>query len=431
MRDVGGCVKKFSRGYQLDKISLQLLNRPAVKCLSRLAKSFVGSSTRSGLLLSVLILTNPASARAQEVTCVLVSPSQPLTAGTRGDVWLYCQNNSSNEVRRTFEPNLDGTLTSGTNSFKTVLALTNRSGIEATIAPGSFVKQEYLFDVPSTLGGQVTLDASNYNQVVILVKNNPAGTPATPATSAAPSLLLMEFLGRHIYGYEPIYFLLGQYPGAEFQFSLKYKLFDLTGDWNPLAHSYFAYTQTSFWDLFSRDPSFYDTSYKPSAFLYYPDVLHKKIENSFQLDLQGGYEHESNGRGGSMERSLNTVYLQPTARFDLPAHFQLTFQTRAWYYLTLGNNNPDLPDYRGYADLLSALAWTNPQGGEKIQFATKFRIGDEGSHAGLLFDLRFNLPHGFHFNPAIQLQYFTGYGQTLRQYDQTSHAFRAGLCIWY
>ena len=405
-----------------------------MKCLSRLAKSFVWRSTSSGLLLSVLVLTNPASALAQEVTCVLVSPSQPLTAGTRGNVWLYCLNNSSNEVRRTFEPGLNGTLTSGSNSFQTVLALTNRSGIEATIAPGSFVKQEYLFDVPPTLGGRVTLDACNYNQVVILVKNNPAGAPepvATPATSPATSATsspLMEFLGRHIYGYEPIYFLLGQYPGAEFQFSLKYKLFDLTGDWNPLAHSYFAYTQTSFWDLFSQDPSFYDTSYKPSAFLFYPGIFQK---DSFQLDLQGGYEHESNGRGGSMERSLNTVYLQPTARFDLPAHLQLTFQTRAWYYLTLGNNNPDLPDYRGYADLLSALAWTDPQGGEKIQFATRLRVGDEGSHAGLLFDLRFNLPHGSHFNPAIQLQYFTGYGQTLRQYNQTSHAFRAGLCIWY
>ena len=221
-----------------------------MKCLSRLAKSFVWRSIRSGLLLSVLVLTNPASAPAQAVTCVLVSPSQPLTAGTRGVVWLYCLNNSSNEVRRTFEPGLNGTLTSGSNSFKTVLVLTNRSGIEATIAPGSFVKQEYLFNIPPTLGGQVTLDASNYNQVVFLVKNNPAGIPATlatpatsPATDAAPLSSVMEFLGRHIYGYEPIYFLLGQYPGAEFQFSLKYKVFDLAGDWNPLAHLYFAYTQ--------------------------------------------------------------------------------------------------------------------------------------------------------------------------------------------
>jgi len=238
----------------------------------------------------------------------------------------------------------------------------------------------------------------------------------------------MEFLGRHIYAYEPIYFILGQYPAAEFQFSLKYKPFDLADDWNPLAHSYIAYTQTSFWDLISRDPSFYDTSYKPSAFLFYPAIFRGK---SIQFNLQGGVEHESNGKGGTGERSLNTVYLQPTVSFDLPAHFQLSFQPRVWDYLSLGSNNPDLPAYRGYADLLGALTWSDPDIGEKIQFATRLRIGDEGSHAGLQFDLRFNLPELFHFNPTIQLQYFTGYGQTLRQYNQTSSAFRAGLCIWY
>jgi outer membrane phospholipase A len=128
---------------------------------------------------------------------------------------------------------------------------------------------------------------------------------------------------------------------------------------------------------------------------------------------------------------LNTVYLQPTVRFDLPDHLQLTFQPRAWYYITLSDNNPDLADYRGYADLLGALSWTDPKSGEKVQFATRLRLGDEGSHAGLLFDLRFNLPHRSHFNPAIQLQYFTGYGQTLRQYNEPSHAFRAGFCLWY
>jgi hypothetical protein len=35
------------------------------------------------------------------------------------------------------------------------------------------------------------------------------------------------------------------------------------------------------------------------------------------------------------------------------------------------------------------------------------------------------------FNPSIQVQYFTGYGQTLRQYDQSSHGLRAGICLWY
>jgi phospholipase A1/A2 len=253
-------------------------------------------------------------------------------------------------------------------------------------------------------------------------------TRQSPATNAPLPSAFMEFIGRHVSGYEPIYFLLGTYPGAEFQFSLKYRLFDLEHKWDPLAHAYIACTQTSFWDLFSSDPSFYDTSYKPSEFLYYPDIFEK---NRFQLDLQGGVEHESNGKGGIGERSLNTVYLQPTARFDLPAHLQLTLQPRAWVYFNLGSNNPDMAEYRGYADLLAALTWTSPGGEEKIQFATKFRIGDEGRHAGLQFDLRFNLPEILHFNPTIQLQYFTGYGQTLRQYNQHSSAFRAGLCIWH
>ena len=277
----------------------------------------------------------------------------------------------------------------------------------------------------------------------VLALTTPASAPAQPAdsgasltgqassTASATNAALqsaLAFLGKHIYSYEPIYFVLGQYPAAEFQFSLKYKPFDLESRWNPVAHTYFAYTQTSFWDLITQDPSFYDTSYKPSAFLWYPGLLQK---SRFQLDLQGGVEHESNGRGGSEERSLNTIYLQPTFSYDLPAHFQISLQPRVWDYISLGSNNPDLPAYRGYGDLLGAVTWNEPSSGEKIQFASRLRIGDEGRYAGTWFILRFNLPYRSHFNPSVQLQYFTGYGQTLRQYNQTSSAFRAGLCIWY
>jgi outer membrane phospholipase A len=261
--------------------------------------------------------------------------------------------------------------------------------------------------------------------------------PATPPSTnaAAP---LMDFVSNHLSYYEPIYFILGTYPAAEFQVSIKYQLISFPSNANPFIdffnHGYFAYTQTSFWDLFSRDPSFYDTSYKPSVFFYYTNVFHETLRNHFRLDLQGGTEHESNGRGGSLERSQYTVYAQPTATFYLPEHFQLSLQPRARYYYLLGGNNPDMAAYRGYAELLGALTWNEPGSGERIQLATRFRIGDEGSHAGWLFDLRFNLagvPVLRAFNPTIQLQYFTGYGQTLIQYNQTSSAFRAGLCLWY
>jgi len=410
-----------------------------MKRLFRQARTLTWGGTGSQLLFSVLLLTNVVSALAQEVTSVFVPPSKPVTAGSWGSLWLYCINNSSNEVSRTFEPSLNGTLTSKSGSSETVLLLnTNSSVIQAAIAPGSFVKVEYLLDIPPTNNGQVTLAVSNYNQVMILVEQASTGVPAAPQppptsalTKTAPEPELREYFGSHMSYYEPIYFILGTYPAAEFQFSLKYKLLDLKDNWNPLTRFYFAYTQTSFWDLLSQDPSFYDTSYKPSGFFYYPDVLHKDF---FQLDLQLGGEHESNGRGGSMERSLNTVYLQPTATFDLPGNLQLTLQPRAWFYVFVGGNNPDIADYRGYADLRTALTWTNADSKEKIQLATKLRIGDEGAHAGLQFDLRFNLkgmPLLHKFNPAIQVQYFTGYGQTLRQYDEASRDLRAGLCLWY
>jgi outer membrane phospholipase A len=318
---------------------------------------------------------------------------------------------------------------------------TNSSPIVATVAPGGFVKEEYLLDIPITSSGQATLDIRNlrdHGQVAIFVEQASTGIPlapqqpsTSPATNAAPLYELGEYFSSHMSFYEPIYFILGQYPAAEFQVSLKYKVFDFNDDWDPLTHLYFAYTQTSFWDLLTKDPYFYDTSYKPSGFLYYPDLYQNGF---FQLDLQVGAEHESNGRGGTLERSMNTGYLQPTATVDLPYDLQLSLQPRAWFYVYVGANNPNMDDYHGYADLRAALTWLDPKSIEKVQASMRFTLGDDGSHAGLLYDLRFNLaglPVLHKFNPAIQVQYFTGYGQTLLQYNQISHAFRAGVCLWY
>ena len=84
--------------------------------------------------------------------------------------------------------------------------------------------------------------------------------------------------------------------------------------------------------------------------------------------------------------------------------------------------------------MLTDLTWTDPKSQERIQLASKIRLGDAGNHAGLWFDLRFNLagaPFLTKFNPALQVEYFTGYGQTLRQYNARSHGLRTGLCLWY
>ena len=412
--------------------------KPFLSQAGRVVRECAGT----GWLFALWLLTCAPTVQAQEITTVLVAPSVPPHSGGECAVWLYCLNESSHPVRQTFPPSLPGTLTSVAGRVPILLSLNpGGQGDPVPIAPGGFVKAEYGLEIPAALAGQVTLAVSNCNQLVIpLASDTPralatlATTPATAlpaATNSPPPLAYVQYLGDHLSAYEPIYFILGTYPAAEFQFSIKYKLFDLTNTRNPLAHLYFAYTQTSFWDLISQDPSFYDTSYKPSAFLVYHNVLHQGI---FRLDLQPGMEHESNGHGGAGERSLYTGYLQPTATFDLPQNLQFTLQPRVWEYFDVGNNNPDIASYRGYGDLRAALTWTDPNSSEKIQFAAKLETGDEGRHDGYQFDLRFNLagvPYLDKFNPSIQVQYFTGYGQTLRQYNQSSHGLRAGICLWY
>jgi outer membrane phospholipase A len=371
---------------------------------------------------------------AQEATSMVIPSTRGYTAGTNGTVFLYHLNELTQDQMWLFPPSMPGTLSAGSTNFPISLVITNGTSIPTPVRPGGFLKQEYSFDIPRNISGEVRLSVSNYSAVLVQVDNAKTQTNSSesmarkqskegkPTTGSA----ILGFLDRRLSVYEPIFFLLGTYPAAEFQFSMKFKVFGTEGEVNPLAHFYFAYTQTSFWDLLTRDPSFFDTSYKPSMFLLYSNVLNR---GAFQLDLQGGAEHESNGRGGTGERSLYTLYAQPTARVDLSHRLEFAVQPRVWEYLSVGANNDDLPAYRGYADLRTSLTWYYDDA-RRIQLADQFRIGTSG-HPGLLIDLRIDLPAWAKFNPTLQLQYFTGYGQTLRQYNEYSHGFRAGLCLHY
>lgn len=371
---------------------------------------------------------------AQEVSSVFIAPLNPFVAGSRGSVWLYCMNNSSNDVHRIFEPSLNAKLIQPSATTNVVLTLAG-AGSKPTIAPGEFAKQEYFLEVPPALRGQASLSVSNYNEIAIQIIGPVGALPAVeaeaapyPRTNKTSRTVFAKFFDNHISPYEPIYFLLGNYPAAEFQLSLKFQLFDFTNSPAGLTNLYFAYTQTSYWDLISSDPSFFDTSYKPSLFLYFPNLWHRK-DKSIQFDLQGGAEHESNGRGGVQERSIYTAYLQPRITFGKPGHLQFALQPRAWTYFLVGPNNPDIAEFRGYADLHAFLTLKpEPNSWANFQVETRFRIGDDGEHAGVQVDARYKFPH---FNPVIDVQYFDGYGQTLRQYNQKAHGLRVGFCLWY
>ncbi len=248
-----------------------------------------------------------------------------------------------------------------------------------------------------------------------------AAEPAKAAAEEPSRLAPLEQFGKNIALYEPIYFLLGpQHPAAKFQLSLKFlPISSLADSWIQPA---FAYTQTSFWDIFSPSAPFYDTSYKPTAFVCFPNVFPNT--NLWGIDLQTGYQHESNGRGGAESRSLNYMYLQPRLRLGDPARLHATLTPRAWFYVLDLSDNPDIDQYRGHFSL-------ELKGGyEKYELGAKLQMGDSLRHAGVQIDLTAPLLRRYHFTPCFQVQYFNGFGETLLGYNKRTESIRFGLSLY-
>jgi outer membrane phospholipase A len=128
------------------------------------------------------------------------------------------------------------------------------------------------------------------------------------------------------------------------------------------------------------------------------------------------------------------AYVQPTLTLGQPGGLQFSLAPRAWFYaIDFSRNNPDMPAYKGYASLQSTLTWKQKtkEPSQAYKFTTAFGLGDNGSNASWKFDLSFSVVQWVKFfTPRIHVQYFTGYGQTMRQYNQYSHGLRAGISLY-
>jgi len=214
---------------------------------------------------------------------------------------------------------------------------------------------------------------------------------------------------------EPMYFIIGNNSGAvaRFQLSFKYQLFDpdsLPVTWfPPLSGMYFGYTQASLWDLGDKSKPFYDTSYRPSFF--WQGMI--RGENLLPDLWRAGYEHESNGKDGTDSRSINTLFIQPIWHTEFSNGRSLIFAPKLYGYLSK-SDNPDIPRYRGYAD------WILRYGREEGRiFMLQVRSGTAG-YGSAQFDFSYPLrrPLFTRAGGFIYLQVFTGYGQSLLDYNR-------------
>lgn len=253
------------------------------------------------------------------------------------------------------------------------------------------------------------------------------GPTPTSALAARPNPGFERFRNA-ISPYEPVYFDIGgrDTRTARFQVSMKYRLFTPRDPRYPEFSDglYFAYTQTSLWDLHSDSNPFVDTSFKPSLF-WRQDALFQPDDSHMYIGLQSGVEHESNGKSEDESRSVNAFYVQPEFNYRFGGGSTLTFAPRVKHYFGLSHNNPDYKDYVGNVDW--KLRWAQDDG---LVLTALYRRGDHNRYSTQL-EAAWPLKRTFlNMNGYLHVQYLKGYNETLLGYNEKSGSqLRIGFAL--
>jgi outer membrane phospholipase A len=344
-----------------------------------------------------------------------------------------------------FEPSLlmGGQMWQGERSWPVNLKAVAGSG--AVIPPGGFTNLAYVLTLPPGVGGMLVLEVSQGlpSTLRTVISVAPSGGGFEAPGSASPSVLapaggrhtvastIQRTFVDHFSALDPVYFIYGtKAPAAKFQFSLKYQLLSFDGGTPEITKSTlgFGYTQRSLWNVNASPSAFYDTSYMPSLFYQFraaaPDPDASRASLTW-LGFQAGYQHESNGQGSVEERSLNTLFVRSGYLLGRPDRWHAIVQVRVFDYVGGLSNNPGLPGYRGYGDWQVILAR-----GEGVSLNYTGRAGKDFNHLTSQFDLNFPIKTRLlDVATYFLVQYFDGYGESLRDCDKPSNTVRAGFSL--
>jgi len=207
---------------------------------------------------------------------------------------------------------------------------------------------------------------------------------------------------------------------SQFQLSIKFPL--LVDLFKKNIDVYAAYTNLSFWQVYDSEFSspFREINHEPEIWLQFnpADFTFFGIKNSRS---RFGFVHQSNGQGGILSRSWNRVYFSMLFEKN-----DLTFSIKPWFRIqedAENDDNPDITDYLGHYH---------------VRFGYKLR-----DHTFSMM-LRNNLESGFH-RGAVELgwsfplwkynfikgyvRYFSGYGQSLINYDNYINSVGVGVLL--
>lgn len=200
---------------------------------------------------------------------------------------------------------------------------------------------------------------------------------------------------------------------TEFQVSLKYDMFsNLLG-----LHEIYtvAYTQLSFWQLYTDSAYFRETNYNPEMFVTIP-LKDTFVPNDFVKALRVGFAHQSNGRGGDEERSWNYFY----GIFYFQYKYLFT-ELKLWSSWDGAlEYNPELLHYLGYGHIKFSLPY------KKHLLQLTLRSAFNGHNAA---ELNYTYPLFGRDDLFLYVKGFSGYGESLIDYDNRVEKIGFGFSI--
>ncbi|MDX1803964.1 MAG: phospholipase A [Alcanivorax sp.] len=210
---------------------------------------------------------------------------------------------------------------------------------------------------------------------------------------------------------------------VKFQLSLKAPLKENLVDDITL---WMAFTGTFYWQAFNRDLSapFREVNYEPEIFISKPVDWQIGPLDSELLML--GLDHQSNGRDVPLSRSWNRIYLDYIFKTG-PYYWSF----KPWYRIpeskksqpldTQGDDNPDIEKYMGHFELEIA----RPFGNHVVELMLRNNLRADNNKGAAR--INYSFPINKRFKGLVQA--FTGYGDSLVNYNNYENRFSVGILL--
>jgi len=211
----------------------------------------------------------------------------------------------------------------------------------------------------------------------------------------------------------------GKLSHAELQYQLGFKMKAIETAFSLPVDVWFGYTQNSFWQAGNREASspFRETNYQPEVMLVTP--LNVSVFGANLKYLNLGLNHQSNGQASSLSRSWNRIYAQVGIERG-----RLALTGRVWKRINESledDNNPDIVDYMGRMELSGSYRMDGHEFSAMVRH--NFHTSKSATQLGWAFPLVGPLKGYVHW--------FSGYGQSLIDYNYFQRTIGAGVVVQY